>query len=429
MPGDVTNRLKRIGQRQGSTLFMVLLGAFQILLGRYAGQDDLAVGSPIANRNRREIEDLIGFFANSLVMRTDLSGNPTFEALLVRVRDVTLGAYANQDVPFEMLVEHLQPARHLGHNPLFQVVFALQNAPLAPFALHGLDLQPLELDNETTRFDLELHLWERPEGLSGYFVYNTALFDDATIRRLSGHFSLLLAEIADHPERPIDELLSDRGAPLIPDLSLKLESTLVVEVEAALRDHPLVDDCAVLLRETDASGRAVVAYVVWTGGGGLSTDLFPMLPAPLLALDLVPIASMPRTASGDIDEAALLRLEVTDIALTTAVERVAPETALERTIAAIWAEALQTEVVSTSDNFFELGGHSILLAQIHGKLCVALDHPELSIVDLFRYPTIRALAAHLSHRQVEKPTYETFQDRAAKQRVALQRQRQFRRQR
>jgi non-ribosomal peptide synthetase component F len=99
--------LKRHGQCQGGTLFMVLLGAFQLLLGRYSGQDDIAVGSPIANRNRREIEDLIGFFANSLVMRTDLSGNPTFEALLARVRDVTLGAYANQDIPFEMLVEHL----------------------------------------------------------------------------------------------------------------------------------------------------------------------------------------------------------------------------------------------------------------------------------------------------------------------------------
>ncbi len=148
LPAHLSERLKRYGQRQGGTLFMVLLGAFQLLLSRYSGQNDIVVGSPIANRNRREIENLIGFFANSLVLRTDLSGNPTFQQLLERVRDMTLGAYAHQDIPFEMLVEHLQPTRHLSHNPLLQVVFALQSAPLAPFELYGLDLQPLELDNE-----------------------------------------------------------------------------------------------------------------------------------------------------------------------------------------------------------------------------------------------------------------------------------------
>ena len=122
LQGPLRDQLKQSGQRHGATLFMVLLGAFQLLLGRYAGQDDIVVGSPIANRNRREIEDLIGFFANSLALRTDLSGNPTFDALLAQVRETMLGAYANQDVPFDMLVEHLQPKRDLSRNPFFQVV-------------------------------------------------------------------------------------------------------------------------------------------------------------------------------------------------------------------------------------------------------------------------------------------------------------------
>jgi acyl carrier protein len=139
----------------------------------------------------------------------------------------------------------------------------------------------------------------------------------------------------------------------------------------------------------------------------------------------VALAEMPRTPDGDIDRQALQAMgrRQTQVATT---ERAAPETDLERAIAAIWTEALQTEVVSVSDNFFELGGHSILLAQVHGKLCAALDR-DLSIVDLFRYPTIRALAAYLGQTQDDKPTYQTVQDRAAKQRVALQRQRQWRR--
>ncbi len=143
--------------------------------------------------------------------------------------------------------------------------------------------------------------------------------------------------------------------------------------------------------------------------------------------DQVVLTEMPQAPSGEIDRLALRA--VGRHALAAMTERAAPKTDLERSIAAIWAEALQTDVVSTSDNFFELGGHSILLAQVHGKLRVGLDRQDLSIVDLFRYPTIRALAAHLSHKPDEKPTYETFQDRAAKQRAALQRQRQFRRHR
>ena len=193
---------------------MTLFAAFQILLYRYTGQEDIGVGVPIANRNRSEIEGLIGFFVNSLVLRTNLSGNPTFRELLAQVREVALAAYAHQDLPFEKLVEELHPERDLSRNPLFQVVFALQNAPMTSLELPDLTLKPWQLEIVTTRFDLEFHLWEQSqglsglwqqsvEGISGFVAYNTDLFDPATIARILTHFQTLLEEIVADPDQHI----------------------------------------------------------------------------------------------------------------------------------------------------------------------------------------------------------------------------------
>ena len=205
-PKRLTEGLKELSQREGATLYMTLLAAFQTLLLRYTGQEDVVVGSPIANRTRGEIEGLIGFFVNTLVLRTDLSGNPSFRELLGRVREVALQAYAHQDLPFEKLVEELQPERDLGQNPLVQVTFALQNAPARPLELTGLEVTPLPVRSQTARFDLELFLWERDGHLDGAFVYSTDLFDVATIERLSRHFQVLLEGIAADPDRRISEL-------------------------------------------------------------------------------------------------------------------------------------------------------------------------------------------------------------------------------
>ncbi|MEH2296968.1 amino acid adenylation domain-containing protein [Nostoc sp.] len=213
---SLSKALLALGKQEGVTLFITLLAAFQILLSRYTQQEDIAIGSPIANRNRSEIEGLIGFFVNSLVLRTQLSGNPTFRELLSRVKEVTLGAYAHQDLPFEKLVEELHPERNLNRNPLFQVVFALQNAPMSALELPSLTLSPLPFETETTRFDLEFHLWEpntqnglwadSSEGISGFVIYSTDLFDDATITRMLGHFQILLSGIVADPEQRIAQL-------------------------------------------------------------------------------------------------------------------------------------------------------------------------------------------------------------------------------
>jgi non-ribosomal peptide synthetase component F len=194
---DATHALAR---REGGTLYMVLLAAFQALLSRYSGQEDLCVGTPIAGRDRAETEGLIGFFVNTLVLRADLSGDPTFAELLARAREVCLGAYAHQDLPFEMLVKELRPQRELSRSTLFQVMFILQNAPLKIPTVAGLTSSPLvELaDNGTSKFDLILTMMEGTEGLTATAEYNTDLFEEATIQRLLGHYRTLLeAAVAD----------------------------------------------------------------------------------------------------------------------------------------------------------------------------------------------------------------------------------------
>ena len=203
---ELSAALRRLSRQEEVTLFMLLLAAFQTLLHRYTQQTEILVGTGIANRNRAEIEALIGFFVNTLVLRTDFSGDPTFRELLHRVRDVTLGAYANQDLPFEKLVEELQPERNLSRNPVFQVTLALQNAPMPALELPGLTLRPQEFESLTTRFDLELHLWDLPAGIQGHLFYSTDLFEQATAARLLGHFQNLLAEIVKNPHEHVSRL-------------------------------------------------------------------------------------------------------------------------------------------------------------------------------------------------------------------------------
>ncbi|CAA9395669.1 Polyketide synthase modules and related proteins [uncultured Microcoleus sp.] len=248
LPKQLSEALETLSQREGVTLFMTMLAAFKTLLYHYAQQEDIVVGSPIANRNRSEIEALIGFFVNSLVLRTDLSGNPTFRELLNRVKEVALGAYAHQDLPFEKLVEELHPDRALNQNPLFQVAFALQNAPGNRLELPELTLSPQQLDVGTARFDLEFHLWERSpnssgsnqspsnklwvdssEGISGMVIYSADLFDEATITRLIGHFQALLESIVTNPEQRIANLQY---------LSAQERYHLLVECNNTQADYP-----------------------------------------------------------------------------------------------------------------------------------------------------------------------------------------------
>jgi len=198
--------VRTLGRHEGATLYMTLLAAFQVLLHRYSGQEDFAVGSPIAGRTLPELEGLIGFFVNTLVMRADLSGNPGFRHLLRRVRKTAIEAYTHQDLPFERVVSIAHPDRDTSRTPLFQVMFALQNAPQSPLRAPDLSLSPLALGSETSKFDLTLFAADVAEGLRLTMEYSTDLYDAATVDRMLAHYGLLLEEIIAHPDQPIRTL-------------------------------------------------------------------------------------------------------------------------------------------------------------------------------------------------------------------------------
>ena len=206
LEAPLAEKLVELSRREGVTLFMTLLAAFQTLLHRYTGQPDVVVGLPIAGRNRSELEGLIGLFVNTLVLRGELSGNPSFREVLGRVRKVALEAYAHQDVPFEKLVEELRPERDLSRNPLFQVMFVLQNVPLEPLELKDVTSSPMDLNRRTAHLDLTLYMRETEQGLKATAEYNTDLFDRGTIERMLEHFAVLLESIVADPEQRISEL-------------------------------------------------------------------------------------------------------------------------------------------------------------------------------------------------------------------------------
>lgn len=206
LPKALTEDVKSLSQREGATLFMALLASFQTLLHWYTSQSDVVVGTDVANRNHPETEDLIGFFTNQLVLRTDLSGNPTFEELLLRVREVTLGAYAHQDLPFDKLVEVLNPERNLSRSPLFSVKVILQNMPMPPLTLPGLTVNPLHVNAGKATLDLLLEFVDTEPGLIGSLEYNTDLFNPTSMTRMLGQFETLLYTVVARPEAKLSEL-------------------------------------------------------------------------------------------------------------------------------------------------------------------------------------------------------------------------------
>jgi non-ribosomal peptide synthetase component F len=214
---QLSEALRTLSRQTGGTLFMTLLAAYQILLRYYSGTEDIVVGTDVANRNRVEVENLIGFFINQLVLRTDLSGNPTFAELLERVRETTFGAYAHQDTPFDRLVEALKVERSLEYSPIFQVKFVYQNAPMPPLELPELTVQVMGIESGTTKVDLQLTLWEDKDGLKGWLEYNAHLFDATTISRLSNQFVMLLNTIVTQPQlrlSDLDQVLRDANRQL-----------------------------------------------------------------------------------------------------------------------------------------------------------------------------------------------------------------------
>jgi len=225
LKGEMKEGLREMRVREGATMFMVMLGAFKVLMYRYSGQEDVVVGTPIANRTRKEVEGLIGFFVNTLVMRSRIEGEMSFREVLVREKEVAIGAYGHQEVPFEKLVEELQPERDLSYTPMFQVMFILQNAPVTAFHLPGLTLTPLNPYMSATHFDLTLNVIEEEGQLICLMEYNTDLFDATTITRILQHYRTILAAVVENPDvRVIDIPLDVNDQQAGFDMKLELEA-------------------------------------------------------------------------------------------------------------------------------------------------------------------------------------------------------------
>lgn len=246
--GELTEKINALSQQTGTTLFMLLSAAWQVLLGRYSGQTDVAIGSPIAGRLQSVTEQLIGFFVNTLVLRTDLSGDPYFLDVLTQVRTITLDAYAHQAVPFEVVVDAVQPERDLSRQPLFQATFVLQNISSARSELTDLQIQRVDIDTKTAKFDLTLYMNETSSGLSGVLEYATDLFDRSTIVQMLSHFQNILANVVDNPQQSIHaislltseeryHILTEWNATAIPSyLTTKYIHSMIAEQTSARPD-------------------------------------------------------------------------------------------------------------------------------------------------------------------------------------------------
>jgi amino acid adenylation domain-containing protein len=279
VPAATAAGLAALGKREQATLFMTLMAAFNVLLARYSGQDDICIGTPIANRNRAEIEPLIGCFVNTLVLRSKVDGQASFEQVLRQVRDTALDAYTHQDLPFEQLVDVLKPARQVGTSPLFQVLFVLQNTPEREWAMPGLVMQPLEAEAVTAKFDLTLTVAERDGRLEAAFSYSSELFEASTIARMARHFTRLLESAVQAPHARVGELamlddeerqrllvaFNDTGSPCP-------QGTLAALFEAQVRRTPaqvavVVEDRQLTYAELNARANRVAHYLRGRGVG------------------------------------------------------------------------------------------------------------------------------------------------------------------
>jgi non-ribosomal peptide synthetase component F len=319
----LTEALKALSYQEGVSLFVTLLATFKTLLYRYTGQEDILICSPVAGRNRVETKKLIGYFNNLVVMRTDLSGNPSFRDLVGRVSRVTLGTYEHQDLPFQKLAE----LPNLARTPLNRAMFVLQNTPSQPVEIAGIAIIPLDLDSETTNFDLSLSMYEKGKQLVGLLQYNMALFDTTTVTQMLEHFQSLFDSLVTNPNQRLSDLPS----------FIKTESS----------------------------------------------QLFNKI------------------------------VESTFIA---------PQKEIERIIAEVWQEVLQLEKVSIHCNFFDLGGSSLAMIRMYSKLRELFDSP-LSVVDLFKHPTVSGMARYLSQeRRGEQSTFQHIHDSAKRQKEAIRQQ-------
>jgi amino acid adenylation domain-containing protein len=431
---EVAAALRAFAGGEGATLFMTLVAAYATLLHRYSGESDLVLGTPAANRWPAELEALLGFFANTLPLRLDLAGDPTFRDLLGRVRGSVLADLAQQEIPFEKIVEDLRPGRDLSHNPIYQVVFALETSP-RPLRLDlpGLTMTPLPPVQGTAKFDLALYMGDHGGRLAGLFEANSDLVDRPTAVRWLRHFTTLAAAAVTAPERRLSELsflapaerrqLVERLAAAGRQVHVRGYRLDLGRIERLLAEHPAIDTAAVVVRPAGSAGSAgsppaagerLVAYftvrpapaaaatTASAGAAELRAFLAERLPEHMLPAAFVRLDELPLTAAGGLDHGALPAPEERPDA---GVEALLPADEAERVVAEIWRGLLGVEEVGPRDNFFALGGHSLLLLPMQEELERRFGI-RIPVVDLFKFPSAGALARRLAKAPAGLPPVE-----------------------
>jgi acyl carrier protein len=418
---DLIDALQAVARSEGATLFMVLVAAFQLLLSRWSGQSDVVVGTPVAGRTHRETEGLIGFFVNMLALRTDLSGDPSFRELLGRVKETALGAYAHQDLPFEKLVEELQPVRDLSRRPIFQVMINsfLEENPRS-LSLPGLQISALGSEEVSARFELMLRLMETARGVICGFEYATDLFDEATIEQLAGQFRNLLGGLVQRPEAAVSELEVLGPAERLQLLAWSSKAADYLsgsDVIARIGEHRSGDrgdpvqglQGYVLDRWLGLAAVGVIGelYIggteLWDDGDGAALTASRFIPDPFgSGQRLYRTSELARWRADGVleivDEArhAAASAETADDAAAVAYE--APRTPLEELLAGIWVETLGVERVGVHDNFFALGGHSLLAMRVVTRVRDVLG-VGLTMRALFDTPNVGELADQIQKMQ------------------------------
>jgi thioesterase domain-containing protein/acyl carrier protein len=376
--------LKKLCGTEGVTLFMLLLAAFQTVLYRVTGQEDIVVGSPIANRTRSEVEHIVGFFVNTLVLRTNLAGNPTFRALLKQVRALMLDAYANQDLPFEQLVQMLRVERNISYSPLFQIMFVLQNTPWSMPVFAGLEVELFAQENATSKFDVALTITQKDNELFVGCNYNTDLFNESSIVRLLDDYHALLMILATDPDQHIQDAI----------LLAESEHQGVLPMTTRVSSEARFSSESLLSALRDFLQKRLPDY---------------MVPALFMVLEALPL-----TANGKRDLAALPspafpRSEGNE-------QVVAPRNALELGLAHIWEELLDIRPIGVKENFFALGGHSLLAIRLMTRI-QKVYHIDVPLNIFFQHPTVEELAQILRQEivQGESSSLIVFQKEGKKQ--------------
>ncbi|MEU6602754.1 amino acid adenylation domain-containing protein [Streptomyces flaveolus] len=404
--GDVTalmldaalhRELADLARSSGTSLFMVLQAGLATLLSRLGAGDDIPLGTPVAGRMDEALDDLVGFFVNTLVLRTDLTGDPTFRELLERVRDADLAAYAHQDLPFEYLVELLNPQRSLSHHPLFQVSLTLQNTPQGAFELPGLQVEMATVEARSAKFDLSFQLYEHrsPDGesagIQGAVEYSTDVFDRTTVDALLARWRSLMEALVAAPDEPVSRIGRRSAAAGRPATEPPAGSIEFAEITAAVTAHPEVVEAELAVREDEPGQPRLVVYASAVEGHGLDEDalmahLRLRLPDALLPSSVVLFEQPPADDEDDEPYGAA------DAGGADAVRP--PGSPREELLCSVFAEVLGRPVPNVDTGFFELGGHSLLAVRLVRRVQETLG-AQISVLDLFEAPTVAELAVKL----------------------------------